>query len=86
MCAASPALDAATYASYLVLGAPPDLVPAREALELLLEGYGGRPNAIEWYLATSILRRAPRPFRYLEAHWPERVEAMVEAAEAALVP
>ena len=24
---------------------------------------------------------SPRPFRYLDEHWPERVEGMIEAAE-----
>jgi hypothetical protein len=31
-----------------------------------------------------LLRRAPRPFRYFERKWPEGVETMVDAAEAAL--
>jgi hypothetical protein len=28
-----------------------------------------------------ILRRSPRPFRYQDERWPERVEEMVAAAE-----
>jgi ATP-binding cassette, subfamily B, bacterial len=84
MCLAPAALDPATYAAYLVLGGPSDLDAATEVLERLLEGYGDRPPGLEWYLATCILRRAPRPFRYLDEHWPERVEGMVAASEAAL--
>jgi ATP-binding cassette, subfamily B, bacterial len=79
---APPALDLATYAAYLVLGGEDDLDAAREVLEALLDGYGDDPLGISWYLATCILRRSPRPFRYLDEHWPERVEGMVEAAES----
>jgi ABC-type glutathione transport system ATPase component/Ser/Thr protein kinase RdoA (MazF antagonist) len=84
MCLAPAALDPATYGAYLVLGDPSDLDAATEVLEQLLEGYGDRPLGLEWYLATCILRRAPRPFRYLDEHWPERVAGMVAASEAVL--
>jgi ABC-type multidrug transport system fused ATPase/permease subunit len=84
MCLAPAGLDAATYAAYLVLGGADDLDTAVEVLEELLEGYGHRPLGLSWYLATCILRRSPRPFRYLDEHWPERVEGMITAAEAAL--
>ena len=50
----------------------------------LVEGYGDAPPGLSWYLATGIVRRAALPFRYLDERWPERVEAMVEAAESAL--
>jgi ATP-binding cassette subfamily B protein len=75
------ALDVATYAVYLVRGGPADLDDALTALDMLLEGYGERPQELSWYLATMILRRAPRPFRYQDEHWPARVERMVAAAE-----
>jgi Ser/Thr protein kinase RdoA (MazF antagonist) len=78
------ALDPATYAAHLVFGGPDDLDDASEALEELLEGYGGRPLGLSWYLATCILRHSRSPFRYLDEHWPERVEGMVSAAESAL--
>jgi Ser/Thr protein kinase RdoA (MazF antagonist) len=78
------ALDPATYAAHLVLGDPGDLADASEALEELLEGYGSRPLGLSWLLAACILRHSRRPFRYLEEHWPERVEGMVTAAEEAL--
>ena len=78
------ALDPATYAAHLVFGGRDDLDDASEVLEELLDGYGGRPPGLSWYLATSILRHSRRPFRYLEEQWPDRVEGMVTAAEAAL--
>jgi ATP-binding cassette subfamily B protein len=84
MCLAPPALDLTSYAGHLVSGAEGDLAKAREALEGLVGGYGARPPDLPWYLATSILRRAPFPFRFLDVRWPERVEAMVGAAESAL--
>jgi ATP-binding cassette, subfamily B, bacterial len=77
------ALDVATYLAYLVRGDRADLDAALPVLELLLEGYGERPEELSWYLATMILRRSPRPFRYQDEHWPERVEQMVAAAERA---
>jgi ATP-binding cassette, subfamily B, bacterial len=81
MSAAPAALDVATYAAYLVRGGPADLDEALEVLDTLLEGYGERPQELSWYLATMLLRRAPRPFRYQDEHWPDRVERMVAAAE-----
>lgn len=83
MCLAPAALDPAIYGAYLVLGGPGDLERARVVLEDLLEGYGERPPGLDWYLATSILRRAPRPFRYLDDHWPELLEGMLAASEEA---
>ena len=47
-------------------------------------GYGGRPHALAWYLSTSILRRSPFPFRFMEPNWPLRIERMVTDAEEAL--
>jgi ATP-binding cassette subfamily B protein/subfamily B ATP-binding cassette protein MsbA len=84
MSLAPAALDPATYAAYLVLGGPDDLDEAMEVLNELLSGYGDHPAGLDWYLATCILRRAPRPFRYLDEHWPEQVEGMVAASETAL--
>jgi hypothetical protein len=84
MCLAPPALDLASYAGHFVFGAEEDLEQAREILEGLVDGYGARPPDLPWFLATSILRRAPFPFRFLDARWPDRVEGMVAAAESAL--
>jgi hypothetical protein len=78
------AFDPATYAAHLVSGEPNDLDDASQALEDLLEGYGGRPLGLSWYLATCILRHSRYPFRYFHEHWPERIEGMVTAAERAL--
>jgi ABC-type cobalamin/Fe3+-siderophores transport system ATPase subunit len=83
-CAAPAALDLATYASYLVRGEPHGLHATWDAIDALLNGYGREPDAFRWYLATSILRRAPAPFRRQEDGWPNRVEAMVATAETAL--
>jgi Ser/Thr protein kinase RdoA (MazF antagonist) len=84
LCLAPAAFDPATYAAHLVSGGPGDVDHAYEVLEELLEGYGGRPGGLSWYLATCILRHASYPFRYLADEWPARVEAMVGAAETAL--
>jgi ATP-binding cassette, subfamily B, bacterial len=83
LCAAPAALDLATYAAYVVLGEERSLDRARGVLEALLDGYGAYPPALDWYLATCILRRAARPFRYFEPAWPQRVGAMLAAAEEA---
>jgi ATP-binding cassette, subfamily B, bacterial len=82
MCYAPAALDHATYAAHLVNGDEESLKFAEEALERLLGGYGSRPPDLAWYFATSILRRAPFPFRYFDERWPERMEGMVQAAES----
>jgi hypothetical protein len=84
MCLAPAALDPATYAAHLVSGGADDLDHACEVLDELLEGYGGHPLGLSWYLATCILRHSRYPFKYLDEHWPERVERMVAAAEAAV--
>jgi ATP-binding cassette subfamily B protein/subfamily B ATP-binding cassette protein MsbA len=83
ICQAPAALDLATYAAYVVLGEERALERAREVLDALLVGYGSRPPALEWYLATCILRRSARPFRYFEPDWPQRVGAMLHVAEEA---
>jgi ATP-binding cassette, subfamily B, bacterial len=82
-CLAPKALDPATFAAYFVRGRPGDLDAALAALADLCDGYGARPPHLSWYLATMILRRAARPFRYLEPDWHPRVEEMVTSAERA---
>jgi hypothetical protein len=84
MCLAPAAFDPATYAAHVVSGGPDDLAAASEVLETLLEGYGGRPPGLSWYLSACILRHSRYPFRYVDEQWPERVEGMIAAAEAAL--
>jgi ATP-binding cassette subfamily B protein len=83
LCTAPAALDLATYAAYVVLGEQGAPERAEQVLFGLLEGYGQRPPDLPWYLATCILRRAARPFRYFEPDWPERVGGMLAAAERA---
>jgi hypothetical protein len=65
----------------VVRGDPADLEAALGVLDLVVEGYARRPEELSWYLATTILRRAPRPFRHQEEQWPQRMERMVAAAE-----
>ena len=84
MCLAPEALDPATYAANLVSGEAGDLDDALASLEGLVEGYGARPLGLSWYLAACILRHSRFPFRYPDEHWPDRIEGMVAAAEAAL--
>ena len=81
LCLAAPALDPATYAAYLVRGRRADLEVALEALDRLVSAYKRPLPGLRWYLASMILRRSARPFRYLEGDWPTLVEGMVQAAE-----
>jgi ATP-binding cassette, subfamily B, bacterial len=84
MTSAPPALDLGTYAAHELWGDEGDLAAAREILEELLEGYGSRPEGLDWYFSALILRRSSHPFRRFHPDWPGRVEAMVAAAESAL--
>jgi ATP-binding cassette subfamily B protein len=83
-CLAPAALDPATYAAQLLLGRPADLDAALAVLDDLIRGYGATPPHLSWYLAATILREAPRPFRYFEPDWRARVATTVAAAEEAL--
>jgi Ser/Thr protein kinase RdoA (MazF antagonist) len=83
MCLAAPALDLATYAADVVRGRDGDLDAVGEVLDALLEGYGGRPDDLGWHLGAAILGRVAHPFHRQVPAWPERVERMLRAAEAA---
>jgi hypothetical protein len=83
-CLAPPALDVASYAANLVSGRPGDLEAADAALAALLDGYAARPDGLSWYLAASLLRRAPSPFRLHKRRWSQRIAATVAAAEEVL--
>lgn len=83
-CLAPRALDVASYAANLVSGRPGDLGRADAALTALLDGYGAAPEGLHWYLAASLLRRAPSPFRLHKKRWTARTESIVAAAEAVL--
>ena len=84
LCLAAPALDLATYAADVVRGRPTDAESLQDVLEPLLAGYGTRPEALEWHLATAILTRAAHPFHRQVPGWRERMAAMVSTAEATL--
>ena len=84
LCVAAPALDLATYAADVVRGRPGDHEKVQAVLEPLLEGYGSRPEALEWHLAAAVLARAAHPFQRQVPGWRERVEATVAVAEASL--
>ena len=84
MCVAPAALDLATYAADVVRGRPSDLERVHAVLEPLLEGYGGRPEALDWHLAAAVLGRAAHPFQRQVPRWRERAEATVAVAEACL--
>ena len=83
MCLAAPALDLATYAADVVRGRERDLAAVGAVLDGLLDGYGAPPEALGWHLSVAILGRAAHPFHRQVPGWAERVEAMVQAAEAA---
>jgi hypothetical protein len=82
MSTAAPALDLASYISFVV--DHDGLAAASTVLRALVEGYGRRPEGVPWYLATVLLRRARIPFRRFVDGWPDRVEARLAVAEAAL--
>ena len=84
MCAAPAALDFSSYVAHLVNGDLDDMDAAARALGGLVQGYGSRPRGVSWYVATSILRRSPFPFRFMQPQWPRSIERMVAAAEEAL--
>jgi hypothetical protein len=84
MCTAPAALDFASYVAHLVTGGRGEFEAAAAALDDLVAGYGERPAGLAWYVATSIIRRAPFPFRFMDEDWPRRIEQMVADAEEAL--
>ena len=84
LCAAPAALDLATYAADVVRGRDGDRERIAAVLEPLLEGYGERPEALDWHVSAAVLARAAHPFQRQVPHWRERVEATVEVAEASL--
>jgi hypothetical protein len=72
MCLGSPALDLAEYAAAAGEGA---------VLDALVDGYGARPEGLDWDLAVATLVRASHPFHRAWLAWPDRVEALVREAE-----
>jgi hypothetical protein len=53
-------------------------------LDSLLAGYGRWPEALEWFLANSLLRRTAVPFRSQDEHWPDAVATLVASARQVL--
>lgn len=84
LCRSHPAYDLASYASHLAFGRGGELDVVGTALAALVEGYGARPDALGWYLATCLLRRAAVPFRYLDECWPDAAAALIRSARRAL--
>lgn len=84
VCLAAPALDLANYAAHLVQGDHDGLDRAREALAALVDGYEERPEDLSWYLSCALVSRTPAPFRRLDDDWPDRIGAIVAAAEEAI--
>jgi hypothetical protein len=82
MSSAPPALDLASYISFVADHA--GLQEAATTLDVLVDGYGDRPDTVPWYLAIILLRRARIPFRRLVDGWPELIETRVALAETAL--
>ena len=83
MSLAAPALDIASYAADVVRGRDGDLAAVDDVLERLLDGYGGRPPALGWYLAAAILARVAHPFQRQFPDWPDRIDGMLRTAETA---
>ena len=84
MCVAPAALDLATYAADVVRGRADDRERVDAVLEPLLDGYGARPDALDWHLAAAVLARSAHPFQRQVPGWRGRVEASVAVAEASL--
>jgi hypothetical protein len=82
MSSAPRALDLASYISFDADHA--GLEEAAATLDVLVEGYGHRPETVPWYLAIILLRRARIPFRRFLDGWPELIETRVALAGAAL--
>jgi aminoglycoside phosphotransferase (APT) family kinase protein len=82
LCASAPADDLAWYGAHAARGRTGDEEAVEAVLDALVAGYGGRPDDLAWYVAASILARAPFPFRRQHPYWPDRVDRLVAAAEA----
>ncbi len=79
LCLGSPALDLSEYAA---AETEVGMDAGRMVLGALIDGYGARPDGLEWDLAVALLVRASHPFHRALPDWTSRVEAMVAAAEA----
>ena len=87
LCHSHPGYDIASYAAHLAFGRagpPAEMEVVATAAASVVEGYGSRPEALGWFLATCLLRRAPVPFRYLDERWPDAAAALVRSARKVL--
>ncbi|MGH8973066.1 MAG: phosphotransferase [Acidimicrobiia bacterium] len=87
LCLSHPAYDLASYASHVAFGRtgdPDELEVVERALAAAVEGYGSPPDALGWFLASCLLRRAAVPFRYFDERWPHAAAALVRSAGRAL--
>jgi hypothetical protein len=82
MSTSPPAFDLASYIAFAADHG--GLSEAYSTLDRLAEGYGQRPENVQWYLAIVLLRRARIPFRRFLDGWPEQIETRVSGAEEAL--
>ena len=71
VCLAATALDLAAYLADVARGHADDLRGDRAVERPLLNGYGSRPPALDWYLAVAVLSRAPWPFQRAVPAWRE---------------
>jgi hypothetical protein len=84
ICATHPAMDVARFAAVIVRRDPSTLDRADAALTRLLETYGEPPPDLDWYLAAQILCQVGSPFRKAWPDWPQKLEAIIAAAEKVL--
>jgi hypothetical protein len=87
-----PAADLGRFLGHLERDALRGVVPPGRAETIgtaLIEGYrrasrSPLPPGVEPHMAAALLSLAPDPFRLREPEWPERIEAILERAEAVL--
>jgi phosphotransferase family enzyme len=85
LCLSHAGFDVASYAGHLAFGhAAGEEEVMETALAALVEGYGSRPDALGWFLAICLLRRAPVPFRYQDERWPDATAGLIRSAHRAL--
>jgi hypothetical protein len=77
-------MDVARFAAVIVRRDPSTLDRADAALTRLLEAYGEPPPDLDWYLAAQILCQVGSPFRKAWPDWPQKLEAIIAAAETVL--
>ena len=87
-----PAADLGRFLGHLERDALRGVVPPGRVEPVgnaLLDGYrrasrSSLPSGVGPYVAAALLSLAPDPFRYREQEWPQRIEALLERAEAVL--